>query len=276
MPLIALVIVSSLAGALVAAAAARLPRPGPRTGPPRLRFAARFDPEAATGLALTLALLVLTVGGIAVAVLAFLVRGAAGGTGLDVRVAQWGADHATTFSTDVLNVFTDLGRPGTIAVLAVILGLVETVRTRSRWVIPFLIVVVGGNGILTTTIKHVADRVRPTLNPIAETLGPSFPSGHSSWSAAFFAAAALLLARHHGRHARIALSGLAAGLAVAIAASRVLLGVHWLTDVLAGLALGWAWFAVCAIAFGGRLLRFGATAEAAGADSTLAGTRLVR
>jgi len=38
--------------------------------------------------------------------------------------------------------------------------------------------------------------------------------------------------------------------------------VHWLSDVVAGLALGWAWFAVCAIAFGGRLLRFGATAEA--------------
>ena len=48
-----------------------------------------------------------------------------------------------------------------------------------------------------------------------------------------------------------------------VAGSRVLLGVHWLSDVIAGLALGWAWFCVCAIAFGGRLLRFGAAAETA-------------
>jgi undecaprenyl-diphosphatase len=40
-----------------------------------------------------------------------------------------------------------------------------------------------------------------------------------------------------------------------------MLDVHWLTDVMAGLALGWAWFSVSAIAFGGRLLYFGASAE---------------
>jgi undecaprenyl-diphosphatase len=62
---------------------------------------------------------------------------------------------------------------------------------------------------------------------------------------------------------RALLAGVAVGLAVAVAASRVLLDVHWLTDVIAGLALGWAWFSVCSIAFGGRLLRFGAGAEIA-------------
>ena len=61
-----------------------------------------------------------------------------------------------------------------------------------------------------------------------------------------------------GAEFRSHLQGLPRGLAVAIAASRVLLDVHWLSDVVAGLALGWAWFAACAIAFGGRSLRLGA------------------
>jgi undecaprenyl-diphosphatase len=48
-----------------------------------------------------------------------------------------------------------------------------------------------------------------------------------------------------------------------VAATRVLLGVHWLTDVVAGLVLGWTWFAMVSVAFGGRLLRLGEPLEAA-------------
>jgi membrane-associated phospholipid phosphatase len=226
-------------------------------------LAARLDPQTATGLGLTLALLVAVVGGVLVAVLAYLVRGNTDLVRIDRGVANWGDRHASPFSTDGLDAITHLGQPVVIAGLAAVLAVVETVRTRSRWVVPFLFVVVAGNGILTTSVKHIADRVRPALNPIAETLGPSFPSGHSSWSAAFFAAAALLLSRGRGAHARAAIAGIAAGLAVMVAGSRVLLDVHWLSDVIAGLALGSAWFAICAIAFGGRLLRFGAAADEA-------------
>jgi undecaprenyl-diphosphatase len=229
----------------------------------RSRFAARLDPTAATGLALTLALLTAIAGGVALGILAALVRADSDLVELDQSVANWGDQHSSSFSTNVMDAITSIGEPTVVILLAIALAVVETVRERSRWVIPFLLLVVAGNGILTTTVKDLADRVRPDLNPVAETLGPSFPSGHSSWSAAFFAAAALLLSRGHGRATRAALAGAAAGIAVTIAGTRVLLDVHWLSDVLAGLALGWAWFAICAIAFGGRLLRFGAGAEEA-------------
>jgi membrane-associated phospholipid phosphatase len=225
-------------------------------------LAARLDPDAATGLALTLALLVIVAAGVLVGVLAYLVRGNTDLVRLDNSVANWGDRHAAPFSTDCLNAITHLGEPTVVVGLAVVLAVVETMRTGSRWVVPFLLIVVAGNGILTTTVKNLADRVRPALNPVAETLGPSFPSGHSSWSAAFLAAAALLLSRGRGRPARAAIAGVAAGLAVMVAGSRVLLDVHWLSDVIAGLALGSAWFSICAVAFGGRLLRFGAPARA--------------
>jgi membrane-associated phospholipid phosphatase len=205
----------------------------------------------------------LVLAGAVVGALAHFVRGETALVRLDESVAEWGQTHATALSTDALEAITELGAPTTVAVMAAVLALIETVRTRNLWVAPFLLVVVAGNGIITTTIKTLADRVRPELNPIAETLGPSFPSGHSSWSAAFFAAAVLLLGRGRSPRARSAIAGVAAALVVMVAGSRVLLGVHWLSDVIAGVAIGLAWFCVCAVAFGGRLVRFGAAADEA-------------
>jgi len=281
MTLLALLILSLATAGTVAALSRRWARGAGRTAPHTLgmartagavarrhpgrgtALAARLDPQTATGLGLTAALLVVVGGGVLLGVLAYLVRGDTDLVRLDSSVANWGDRHASAFSTDALNAITHLGAPTVIVGMAAILAVVETLRTRSTGVVPFLVLVVAGNGILTTTVKNLVDRVRPALNPVAETLGPSFPSGHSSWSAAFFAAAVLLLSRGRGGRARAALAGAAAGLTVMVAGSRVLLDVHWLSDVIAGLALGLAWFSICAIAFAGRMLRFGAVADEA-------------
>ena len=145
----------------------------------------------------------------------------------------------------------------------VVVCVVEYVRVPNRWIPFFLLTVVLGEVVLVNSIKDLLHRVRPTFNPIAETLGPSFPSGHSATAAAFYAAVALVLARRRSPRTRSLLAGAAVAVAIGVAASRVLLGVHWLSDVVAGLAFGWGWFALCAIAFGGRFLSFGEPAEKA-------------
>ncbi|QEC46506.1 phosphatase PAP2 family protein [Baekduia soli] len=267
MPFILLVVVACVAGALVALATARLHRPAALPpvdrAPSRLRdrLAPRLDREQATGLALTVAVVVVLAGGVVLAVLAVVVRSTDALSGIDSAVARWGDRHATGGSTQGLKLVTDLGETWLVVLAAVLVAAVELRRRGDRRVVPFLVLVIGGDKLVTTLVKTLIDRARPTLNPVAETLGPSFPSGHSSTAAAFWAAAALVAGRWCARRARPALAGAAAGIAVAVAASRVLLDVHWLTDVLGGLALGWAWFAVCAVAFGGRLLRPGGAPE---------------
>jgi undecaprenyl-diphosphatase len=227
----------------------------------RRALRSRLDPATATGLMLCAALAFILASGILIGVLALLVRENSGLLSIDRSVAAWSHDHSSGLVTSSLNLITDLGATWTVVALALILGTIEYLRTRNPWVAPFLVVLLAGEGLLTLSVKDVVDRVRPTLNPAAHTLGPSFPSGHSATAAAFYAGAAFLLGRHLRQTGRAVLAALAAAIAVAVAASRVLLDVHWFSDVLAGLALGWSWFLVCTVAFGGTLLRYGATAK---------------
>jgi len=202
-------------------------------------------------------------GGVALGVLGFLVRSNSGLLRIDRSVAPWGEVHMTSFSQSALDFVTSLGGTGVIVGVTLGVFVVEMIRRPSRWLPLFLASVVIGQTLMSSGVKNLLDRVRPTANPIAHTLGPSFPSGHTTGAAACFAAFALVLGRGRSRNTQAVLAGAAAFIACAVAASRVLLGVHWLTDVLGGLALGWAWFALCSIAFGGRLLRLGAPVEAA-------------
>jgi undecaprenyl-diphosphatase len=238
------------------------------------RMVARLDPSTQTGFLLTLGLIVLVVGGVVLGALGLLVRSNSSLLSVDRSVAPWGEQHMTSFSSSALDFVTSFGGTGVIVGFTIAVFVVEMVRRPSRWLPVFLLTVTLGQTLLSTQVKDLVDRIRPTANPIAHTLGPSFPSGHTTGAAACFAAFALVLGRGRSRNTQAALAGAAVFIACAVAASRVLLGVHWLSDVIAGLALGSAWFCVCAIAFGGRLLRFGSPAEQAersGAASVAAG-----
>jgi membrane-associated phospholipid phosphatase len=245
------------------ASADRVGKVAARHSSVRLLVGRRLDPESATGLALSLALAVLVLGGAVLGLLAYLVRTNARLLSIDSSVAKWGERNASPLSTHMLTAITQLGSIDVVIGLAAVLVLAEWLRTRSRWILPFVVVVLAGEELLSTVIKDLVDRARPAFNPAAASLGPSFPSGHTTTAAAFYAAAALLLGRRRPRVARAIIAGGAVAIAVAVASSRVLLDVHWLSDVIGGLALGWAWFSVCAVAFGGRLLEFGAGAAIA-------------
>jgi undecaprenyl-diphosphatase len=225
---------------------------------------ARIEPGAATGLGLTLAVVGIVVGGTLLGGLAFLVRTSDSGlVGLDRSAAVWGAEQATSATTFVVRAVTQLGGTLLIVPMAVVLTVVEYRRLPHRSLPLFVLLIVVGQLVIVNLIKIAVARIRPDIDPLASFSGASFPSGHTTAAASFAAAAALVLGRSRPLRVRAILAGAAVGAAVAVAASRVLLGVHWFSDVLAGLALGWSWFAILAIAFGGRLMRFGAPVEAA-------------
>jgi undecaprenyl-diphosphatase len=106
----------------------------------------------------------------------------------------------------------------------------------------FLAAIVGAS-VLNALVKFSFHRARPEVVPhLAEVSNASFPSGHAMISAATYMTVGALLAHTQpSRAVRIYLLGLAAILSILIGLSRLYLGVHWPSDVLAGWTFGSAW-----------------------------------
>jgi membrane-associated phospholipid phosphatase len=245
---------------------------------PRLAAAlsARFDPTALTGLALTTGAAVVLIGGVGFGLIVVMVRNSFGISHFDLGATRFAARHASSASTTVLRRFTQLGGAVVLVPMAVLVWLLT--GRRHGWVATFgfLTLVVGGQFALADLIKWIVDRARPNVDRLTGFSGPSFPSGHATASAACLAGFAMLIGVGRSPRVQAALASAAVGLAAGIACSRVFLGVHWVTDVVGGLSLGWAWFALCSIAYGGRLLHFGAPAETAEAVAEQASPRSER
>jgi len=216
-----------------------------------------FDPKTETGVAMTVAAVVGVAGMVGVGVVLAMVHNRSGLESWDGTFARFGARHATSASTSAMRALSNLGGTAGVITIAVVATVAELIRRPSRSLPAFMILVVGGQFALSNGIKALVERARPDIRPLTGFAGTSFPSGHSTASAATLAAVALIITRARSRRTKMIVASAAAGLAVVVAGTRVMLGVHWFTDVTAGLLLGWGWFALCSIAFGGRLLRFG-------------------
>lgn len=113
-----------------------------------------------------------------------------------------------------------------------------------------LAIAITGALVLSSVLKHVIDRPRPELVPHGSIVyTASFPSGHSTLASSTYLTMAMLLARiQRQKRIKIFLVAVALALSCAVGASRVYLGVHWPTDVIAGLSIGMAWALMCWLA----------------------------
>lgn len=170
--------------------------------------------------------------------------------GADQDLARWLHEHASEPWTALFRVVTHLGGApflGAVTLLAVVL------HARRR--LPVEAVLVGaafaGAQLLTLAMKTAFRRPRPEFSdPLATASWFSFPSGHASVSAAVYGALAFLLVRRIHSHAgRVVVLIGCAVLVALVAFSRVYLGVHYLSDVVAGIGIGIVWLAITLLVY---------------------------
>lgn len=213
------------------------------------RFAAaRVSPEEEFGLHLTVGVLVLLLAMAGFARIAGAVVAGAPITLLDLELANW--LHAHAHESFLLRNFmmgiTHLHSTPGMLTLTALAGWWFYRRGARHWMLTLLATVPGGM-VLNVLMKHTFERARPHFDEPLLTLSTySFPSGHTAAATLFYGLLACYLTRHARGWARRAGIVLLACLMVAlVAGSRLYLGAHYLSDVLAATAEGCAWLSIC-------------------------------
>lgn len=129
--------------------------------------------------------------------------------------------------------------------ILVVLGYLVLSRHYIRAVEVFVATV--GGAVAALSLKEVFERPRPDLvPPLYEVTNPSFPSGHATIAAVIYLTLAILIVRFIASRKKIIYVMCVAGILVLVVGwTRIALGVHYATDVLAGWTLGFAWSLFC-------------------------------
>ena len=159
--------------------------------------------------------------------------------GFDAQVLQAIAGGRDATLTSIAWVVTDAGSFVLLAPLSIAFLLLR------RWKRPAddiaLVVIAAGSALLPLVVKLIVARPRPTIEHLSHLSSLSFPSEHTTQAAAIYLTIAIMLSKGLMRGWREAAIVLGVVIALAVAWSRVYLGVHYPTDVAAGLLLGWGW-----------------------------------
>jgi membrane-associated phospholipid phosphatase len=210
----------------------------------------RFTPGEAAGLTLTLGVAAVLALGMGFGELLDNVLEGEGIAVADRPVVGFLAAHRQPWSIAAARVITDIGSPVGVAVTAVVVG-VALAWVRRSW-LPLLVFALGagGIGVINMTVKRLIGRGRPPLaTAVLNEQGFSFPSGHTVGTTVVWLLSAWMVGHWviSRRAVQVAVWTGALLMIVAVGATRVYLGVHFPSDVLAGWALGAAWAVTIAL-----------------------------
>jgi membrane-associated phospholipid phosphatase len=165
---------------------------------------------------------------------------------VDQYIAQWFHDHATALVTQCMLVVSNLHGVVAISVYTALLALTLLWKRDWSWLLCLGVAVPGGM-LLNELMKYAFHRDRPNLDhPLVSLSSYSFPSGHVAATALLYGVlAAMLISKVNDWRWRVLITFAAITLVVLVALSRLYLGVHYLSDVLAAFAEAVAWLSLC-------------------------------
>ena len=210
---------------------------------------ARLSPEGELGLHMTVGVALMLIAIVVFHEIADEVMGMEHITVIDLQVANWFNQHAVPWMTACLLVITHLhGVLGAIT-LACLLAWYLHRRKATYWLFTLLITMPGVM-FLNVLLKYVFGRARPSFEtPLLDALSTySFPSGHTATATAMYGLlGAYLVCQTDQRQwrRRIVIVLAAFGMAALVGFSRIYLGAHYLSDVLAAMAESYGWLAIC-------------------------------
>jgi undecaprenyl-diphosphatase len=169
---------------------------------------------------------------------------------LDWAIYEWISQFAAPSFTKGVVLVTELGSGKLIIFLGILLSLFLFKKLNRKRESLLLLIAIAGSVLLNEGLKLVFQRSRPELVHLVEAGGYSFPSGHAMNSFVFYGMLGFILWQiFKGIYAKTISLLVCSLLPLAIGLSRIYLGVHFATDVIAGFAAGGFWLMTCFIAY---------------------------